>query len=162
MEYEFRPIGKKCATTGADLVPGSTCHSVLVEKNGDFERLDFSEEGWKGPPEGAIGAWKCSVPKPAEVRKQALDPTTLFTFFEQMVELGRPDEERLRYILALLLLRKRKLKLDGSRTEGPDDYLQLSGIQGEGAYEVRDLHLSDEELEQLQQDLNARLTAEFG
>lgn len=162
MEYEFRPIGKKCATTGADLVPGSVCHSVLVEKNGDFERLDFSDEGWRGPPEGAVGTWKCSVPKAAEVRKQALDTDALFGFFEQLVETGRPDEEGLRYILALLLMRKRKLKLDGSRTEGTDDYLQLSGIQGEGAYEVRDLHLSDAEMEQLQQDLNARLATEFG
>ena len=161
MEYEFRPIGKKCAGTGADLVPGSVCHSVLVEKNGDFERLDFSESGWQGAPDGAVGSWKCYVPKPAEVRKQALDSNALFAYFEQLVESANPAQENLRYILGLLLLQKRKLKLDGSRQEGADEYLQLSGNQGEGSYEVRDPHLSDEQMQQLQHELNAHLAGEF-
>ena len=38
MEYQFRPIGKKCAATGEDLVPGDECYSVLVGKDGGLER----------------------------------------------------------------------------------------------------------------------------
>lgn len=161
MEYEFRPIGKKCAGTGGDLVPGSVCHSVLVERNGEFERLDFSETGWKGAPEGTVGSWKCFVPKPLVVRKQALDPNILFTYFEQLVEAANPAQENLRFILALLLYRKGKLKIDGSRQQGEEEYLQLSGSHGEGEYEVRDPHLSDEEMQKLQQELNTHLAGEF-
>lgn len=161
MEYEFRPLGKKCTGTGADLVPGSMCHSVLVERLGGFERLDFSEAGWKGMPEGAVGSWKCQVPKAAEVRKKALDTATLFTHFEQMIEAANPAQENLRYILALYLLQKRKLKADGSRQQGDEEYLQFSGMDGEGPYEVRDPHLNEVEMQKLQQELNAYLGGEF-
>lgn len=161
MEYQFRPIGKKCAATDEDLVPGSACYSVLVEKDGELQRVDFSENGWKGPPEGALGVWKCVVPKPAEVRHEPLDTTALMTCFEQLTEEASPAREGLRYILALLLVKKRRLRLEGSRTEGEDEYLQLAGAQGEGAYEVRDLDPSDQDIQQWQRELNVYLASEW-
>lgn len=162
MEYQFKPIGKKCAGTGADLVPGTTCYSVLVEDGGDFLRLDFSDEGWKGPPAGAVGVWKSVVPKPAEVTRQPLDTDALMAYFEQLCEEADPARERMRYILALLLLQKRRLRLDGSRRDGNDEFLQLAGGHGEGAYEVRDLHPTDEEMLDMQRELNVHLADEWG
>ena len=161
MEYQFRPIGKKCAGTGADLVPGETCFSALVDNKGELQRLDFSEAGWKGPPAGTLGVWKCVVPKPAEVRHEPLDTTALMTCFEQLTEEASPAREGLRYILALLLVKKRRLRLEGSRTDGDNEYLQLAGAHGEGAYEVRDLNPSDEEVQQWQRELNVYLASEW-
>jgi hypothetical protein len=161
VEYQFRPIGKKCAATGADLVPGEWCHSALVERGGELQRLDFSEDGWQGPPDGTLGVWKCLVPKAAEIRHEPLDTTALMTCFEQLIEEASPAREGLRYILALLLIKKRRLKLEGSRSEGEDEYLQLAGSQGEGAYEVRELNPSDEEVHQWQRELNVYLASEW-
>ena len=161
MEYQFRPIGKKCATTGKDLVPGSVCHSVLVMRNGELQRLDYSKEGWNGPPEGALGVWKCIVPRAAEVRHEPLDTNALMRCFEQLTEEASPAREGLRYILALLLVKKRRLRLDGSRADGDEEYLQLAGAQGEGAYEIRDLNPSDEEVLQWQRELNVYLASEW-
>lgn len=161
MEYQFKPVGKKCAATGADLVPGSVCHSVLVEEGDELSRLDYSEAGWKGPPPGTVGTWKSVVPKPAEPKRAPLDTNALMTCFEQLTEQADPAREKLRYILALLLLQKRRLHLDGSRQEGSEEYLQLSGSQGEGAWEVRDLQLNDQEMHVLQHELTAYLEAEW-
>lgn len=161
VEYQFRPIGKKCAATGEDLVAGSVCHSAIVDTNGELARLDFSEKGWKGPPEGAIGVWKCIVPRAAEMRHEPLDTTALMTCFEQLTEEASPGREGLRYILALLLMKKRRLKLEGSRIDGDDEYLQLAGAQGEGSWEVRDLHPTDEEVLQWQRELNVYLASEW-
>ena len=163
MEYQFRPMGKKCAGTGAELVPGSVCYSVVVEKNGEQERLDYSEAGWNGPPEGHLGYWQCVVPEPAAVKKNLYDPQALLSYFEQLTEDAQPVHERIRYILALLLLQKRVFHLDGSRRDGEDEYWQISGAQGVGAYEVRDLNITDdEEMHELQAELTARLAAEWG
>jgi len=161
MEYQFRPIGKKCAATGEDLVAGSFCYSVLIEKSGELQRLDYSENGWKGPPEGAVGVWKCQVPRPVEVRHEPLDTNALMTCFEQLTEEGSPAREGLRYILALLLVKKRRLRLDGSRIDGEEEYLQLAGAQGEGAWEVRDLNPSDDDVQQWQRELNVYLASEW-
>lgn len=160
MEYQFRPLGKKCAATGEDLAPGSTVHSVAVEKEGEILRLDFSEKGWAGPPDGAIGSWTCVVPHPV-AKRTLLDANTLMTCFEQLTEEANPAQEGLRYILALFLINKKRLRVDGSRQDGNEEYLQLSGANGEGAYEVRDPQPSDEETHELQRQLNEYLAREW-
>lgn len=161
MDYQFRPIGRKCAATGAELVPGTLCHSVLIERNGDLQRLDYSAEGWTSPPPEAIGVWTCFVPKPHEVRQEPLDTNALMSCFEQLSEEGNPARDGLRYILALLLVKKRRLKLDGTRADGDVDYLQLSGAHGEGVWEVRDPNPSDADVQQWQRELNVYLASEW-
>lgn len=161
MDYQFKPLGKKCAATGEELTPGSVCYSALIEEDGELQRLDYSEKGWTGPPPGAVGTWVCTVPLPVQTKKNPLDPAALMSYFEQLMEAGNPTQEKLRYILALLLIQKKRLHCDTSRQDGEESYLQLSGTQGE-AFEVRELQLSDEEMLELQQELNAHLAAEWG
>jgi hypothetical protein len=161
MDYHLKPIGKTCAATGAELVPGSTCYSVLVEKDGEFVRVDYSPAGWSGPQEGVVGYWKCVVPHPVQNTAKPLDADALMRYFEQLGEDPNPAQEKFRYVLALLLLQKRRLKVDGSRQDGDIEYLQLSGCRGEGTFEVRDPQLADDEIQQIQQGLNAHLTTEW-
>jgi hypothetical protein len=160
MEYHVKPIGKTCAATGEELVPGSVCHSVLVERDGQWVRLDFSEVGWSGPPEETLGYWRCVVPEPA-TKPRPLDADALMRCFEQMSEEASPAQDKFLYVLALLLLQKRRLRIEGSRRDGEAEYLELIGRHGEGPFEVRDQQLSDEEIERLQRDMIAQLTAEW-
>ena len=161
MDYQLKPLGKSCAATGEDLVPGTLCHCVVVERDGEQLRLDFSEHGWAGPPEGTIGHWRCAVPEPAAAKPRAVDPEELMQYFEQLCEDGNPLQETFRYVIALLLLQKRRLRLDGSRLDGETEYLQLVGSHGEGPFEVRDQDLQPEEIETLQRELNAQLAAQW-
>lgn len=77
MDYHLKPIGKTCAATEALLEPGTLVHSVLIEKENETVRLDFSAEEWTGPPEGAIGHWRCIVPFPEVEKSRPLDPDSL-------------------------------------------------------------------------------------
>jgi len=161
MEYHFKPPSKSCATTGRPLVAGAVCHSVLVEKNGVLTRLDYSDEGWQGPPEGHFGYWKTVVPIGHDPREQRLDPETAFRYFEQLCEEASPTTERQRYVLALLLLQQRKLKLEGTRSGEDGDMLELTGQQGEGTYHVLHLKLTDAETQQIQAELKVQLATEW-
>jgi hypothetical protein len=161
-EYQVRSIGKKCAVSGETLAPGAVCYSALVEQNGELTRLDYSAAHWKGPPQGAVGHWKLRVPLPVQNRKAPLDPAALISFFEQLTEEANPVHDRLRYVVALLLIQKRRFRLDGSRSIEGEEWIQVSGMHGEGAWEIRDYPLSEEEAQSLQQELNARLAVEFG
>lgn len=161
MDYHLKPLGKKCAATEQPFEPGLLCHSVVVEVNGELVRLDFSEEGWTGPPEGTLGHWTCLVPIPSETKAKPLDTDALMRYFEQLEEDGNPTQDKFRYVIALLLLQKRRLKLDGSQKDGEIEYLELSGARGEGPFLVRDQHLEDEEIAQLQSSLNTHLAAEW-
>lgn len=159
MSYRVKPLGKICAGTGEPLVPGSRIHSVLVDRDHEQVRLDYSEAGWNGPPEGTLGHWRCIVPEPVASGPKPLDTEALFRFFEESAEDQNPTQEKFRYVVALLLLQKRRLQLEGSRKDGEIEYLLLIGSRSEGPFEVRDQHLAPEEIQQLQSDLNAHLSA---
>lgn len=154
VDYQIRPIGKTCAATGQPLVPGERVYSVVVEQNGTLVRMDYSPAGWSGAPDGALGQWRCTVPHPEATSGPALDPDELFAYFEQLVEDANPAQDQLRYVLALFLLQKRRLRLDGSRVDDDGEFLQLSGCRGEGPYEIPDQQLAESEIRRLQAELN--------
>ncbi len=157
MDYRVKPIGKICAATGEPLEPNATVQSVLVERDGETVRLDYSEEGWDGPPEGTIGQWRAVVPPPADDKPKPLDVETLLEHFQQLLEDANPAQAQMCYVMALLLLQKRRLSLDGSRLDGDIAYLELSGSRGEGPFEVRDQQLSADEITALQAHLTEQL-----
>lgn len=159
MDYQIKSIGRECAGSGQPLEPGLACHSVVVEQNGQLIRLDYHPEAWEGPPEGTIAHWICRVPEPETARKAALDTDTLMAYFEQMWEDANPAREKLMYLLALMLIQKRRIRIDGSRNDADEEWLQLSGSQGEGPWEIRDQNLTEDEIERLQADLNTQLQA---
>jgi len=161
MDYHLKPIGKTCAATGDKLRPGTKCYSVLVEQDGEMLRLDYAEEAWSGPPAGTVGQWKCEVPEPETEKVKPLDPDALMRYFEQLNEDSNPAQEKFRYVLALLLMQKKRLKLDDSRHDGEIEYLVFVGMQGEGTFEVRDQNLSDDEITQLQASLDTHLDQEW-
>ena len=158
MDYQLKPLGKACAATGQPLAPGSVCHSVVVERNGQFVRLDYAAEGWKGPPADAISYWQTRVA--ASKHPQQIDPDALMRYFEQLCEEGSPNCDVDRYVSVLMLLRLKRLRLDDARCDDDGEFLVLSGLRGEGTFEVRRLQIPDDELAGLQQQLKAQLAGE--
>jgi hypothetical protein len=152
VDYVIRALGKTCAATGRAFAPGERIVSVVVERNGTHERLDFAEREWKEPPPLTIGLWRCRAPE-AVVRPAAIDPEAMMAYFEQLAEDANPGHDKLRYVLALYLLQKRRLRLDGARVDDDGEFLQLSGSRGEGPYEIRDQQLADDEIKTLQSEL---------
>src|SRR5690348_3940660 len=120
-----------CAGTGEELEPGSLCHSALVESNGELTRLDFSEAGWVSPPAGLVAHWRCQVPEPTASTKKSLDVDDLMRQFEQLNEEASPSQDKFRYVLALLLLQRRRLRLDGTKTIDDQEFLEVTGARGE-------------------------------
>lgn len=161
MDYHIKPAARACAATGRKFAPGETCHSVLVERQGQLVRLDYAEEAWSGPPEDSLGDW-ITVVTDETARSPALDTDRLFGYFEQLCEDANPARDRLRYVLALLLLQKRRLRLEGTHRDDDDnEYLDLIGSKSEGPYEVPDQSLTDDEIAQLQASLKQQLEDEW-
>jgi len=157
MDYQLKPIGKHCHATGESLVPGALCHSALIEQQGQLVRLDYLATAWPGTPQGAIADWTCRVPDSTEETRAPLDPESLFELFEQLHDEASPSRAQLTYVLALLLIQKKRLRIDDTLLDEDDDVLILSGSGGEGPFELRDQDLSDAEIETLQHELNSYL-----
>ena len=157
MDYQFGPLGKTCAASGKPLCPGDRCVSALVEQAGHLVRLDFLEEHWPGEPPHSMGSWKFQVPLATAQQQRLLETDSLFRFFEQMLEDANPGLDRLRYVAGLALLQRRRIKLDGSRREGNQEFLVFLGQRGEGPFEVVDQQLSADDMAALEAELKRML-----
>lgn len=153
MDYNIRPISKTCAATGEPLVPGQQCWSVITESDGKLVRLDYSANSWQGPPEGSLGHWQCEIPADADAGRRKIDADSLFDYFIQLCESPNIVEQDYQYVLALLLLRKRRLILEDSIEIDDQPAMRLIGSAGEGPFEVIERELSDDQITDLQAQL---------
>ena len=153
MEFNIRPVAKACAKSGRSFRPGDTCWSVLFEKDGQLVRQDFSAEAWSGPPSGAIGHWRCRIPESAESIRPKLDADSLFEYFMQLSDSPNIVQQQYRYVLSLLLLRKRRLILEEVINIDDRPTMRLVGSGGEGPFDVAEEELSEDQIERLQHQL---------
>jgi len=153
MEYRIKPPGTTCRATGEPLEPGSVCRSALVEVDGKQLRYDYSPKAWPGPPEGTLGHWLCRIPE-AKGNAILTDPDELMQRFEQLDDDGGHEvQQQLRYALALMLIRAKRLVLDETTIEDERVILHLAGVRGEGTFLVPDLQLPTAQIAELQKQL---------
>jgi hypothetical protein len=153
MEFNIRPAAKCCAKTGQPFQSGDVCWSILIEQNGVLVRQDFSSEAWEGPPPEAIGHWRCEVTETAEAGRPKLDADSLFDYFLQLSDSPNIVQQQYRYVLALLLLRKRRLVLEEVVEFDDRPTMRLVGSGGEGPFDVPEEELNEDQIERLQQQL---------
>ncbi len=153
MDFNVRPVSKICTASGQELPLGRPCWSVLIEQDGRIVRQDFSEESWTGPPEGIIGYWQSMVPERTSSNATRLDADALFEYFLQLCESPNKVELDYQYVLALLLLRKRRLLLEESVTVDDQPAMRLIGTGGEGPFDVVERDLPQDRIEELQNQL---------
>ena len=118
-----RPTGS-CAATGQPINPGDKFVAALVERQGEegLERLDYCIEAWlKGerpkPPLWLFASWRGTAGKAEEKRAQfTMGDEELIELFEQLGDAADIKRQAFRFLLTLLLIRKRLLKYEGQRT----------------------------------------------
>ena len=67
-------------------------------------------EAWQGPPEGVLGWWKSHMPE-RDARKLHWAPNDVMLELLEGLE-SQPDKQDMRYVLALLLIRRRVVRLE--------------------------------------------------
>ena len=153
MDFNVRPVGRLCAVSGQELSAGQSCWSVLIERAGQIVRQDYSNEVWTGPPESAIGYWKNVIPDRASGASSVLDIDSLFEYFVQLCDSPNRVEQDYLYVLALLLMRKRRLSLEESILVDGFPAMRLIGTAGEGPFDVLERDLIESRIEELQRQL---------
>ncbi len=158
MRQEVAAHTRRCHSTGRELQPGEEYYSALVETLVGTERWDFSLEGWAGPPEGTVGYWKARLPEQqaAPVVKE-VPVETMLDFFDRLSEAPgklNDQERRLRFVLSLLLVRKRALKLHSVRREESGDFLVVRRPSSKETIDVLDPGLTETETASVEQELS--------
>ena len=120
--YASSRSSHECIVSGKLLGPGEPCVVVLCEREdqpGLLERVVISVESWdegsRHPdPDRVVGSWRTRLPEAGEKRASLLDASTSIELLEQLGESDDPQRLAFRYVLALLLVRARRLEFVGS------------------------------------------------
>ena len=134
-QYSIGSATRRCAATDRELATGDRFVAALVQRPEEevFERLDFSEQAWMDgtrPARGLTlyGFWRGVVQEPGAKKRLLIDDQSLLELFEQSEDdlggaagtdgqVAPTNSERLafRFVLGLILLRKRLLVQEGSK-----------------------------------------------
>ncbi len=155
MEFEIQKCARRCARSERELRPGDLVYSALVSEASTIERRDFAEEAWDGPPENAVGWWQARIPTPEQNRVQWAPHEVMLHYFVELE--AAADQQDLRYVLALLMVRRRILRLEGSESEGEQgEQLVLYCPGNETEYRIPVVTPEGPRVQEIQQEL-ARL-----
>lgn len=110
IDYEVQRCTRHCAVTLRELQPGETFFSTLTAEGAQVVRRDYAPEAWQGPPEGVLGWWKAQMPE-RDAKKVHWAPNDVMLELLETLE-PQPDKQDMRYVLALLLIRRRVLRLE--------------------------------------------------
>lgn len=117
--YDLGRHADTCAATGVPLHPGDPFVACLVERRAEegFDRVDLSQEAWVGGhrPAKLFAFWSGTKPEANQKPRVFIDDDALVSIFDQLE--GATDAKRLafRYVLALVLIRKRLIRQVGTR-----------------------------------------------
>jgi hypothetical protein len=155
MEYEVQRCTRHCAATGRELCPGESYYSVLTAQGADLVRLDYAGDAWPGPPAESVAWWKSQIPGAATRRSHWAPNDAMLDFFDLLE--GQPDNQDMRYVLALLLVRRRVMRIEEGEGAADDGQtLSLYCPRRDVSYQVAAVVPSEARIEQIQEEL-ARL-----
>ena len=160
-EWEVdKPFGR-CYGTGRKIEYGEEYFGALVQTDEGLQRRDFCADYWESQKPEVFCYWKTRLPQPGQKRQLFVDDQMLMAFFERLEKETEQEKIDFRFVLALILMRKRILKYDATRVEDDKEIWRLRIVGEKQTAEVVNPHLDEEQIEQLSSQIGEILQAEL-
>ena len=155
-----KPLGQ-CCGTGKRIEAGEEYFAALVETGEGLARRDFCADYWQQEKPRVYCYWKTKLPSPNQKKQMFVDDEMLMAFFERLEKETEQEKVNFRFVLALVLMRKRRLKYDSSRTEGGTEIWQLRVVGDKQLVEVVNPNLDQEQVGQLSSQIGQILQVDL-
>jgi hypothetical protein len=153
-EWEIdKPLGQ-CYGTGRKIEHGQEYFAALVETPEGLRRRDFCADYWQQQKPDVFCYWKTKLPESGRKKQLFVDDQMLMAFFDRLANETEQEKLNFRFVLMLILMRKRLLKYDSSRTEDDKEIWRLRIVGEEKFTEVVNPHLDEGQIEQLSSQLS--------
>ncbi|MCE9545925.1 MAG: hypothetical protein K8T25_10460 [Planctomycetia bacterium] len=158
MDFEVQRCSRHCATSGRELAPDEEFYSTLAAEGSAVVRHDYALDAWHGPPEGVLGWWKSRMPGRTTRRVNWAPSDVMLEYFEELA--ARPDKQDARYLLALLLIRRRVFRLEETREDtAGHETLVLYCPRRETSFEATVVQPDETRTREIQEELAALLVS---
>ncbi len=160
-EWEInKPLGQ-CYGTGRKIEHGEDYFGALVETGEGLQRRDFCVDYWESEKPDVFCYWKTRLPHPNQKKQIFVDDEMMLAFFERLEKETEQEKVNFRFVLALVLMRKRRLKYDATRFEDDKEIWRLRIAGDKQIVEVVNPHLDEEQIEQLSSQIGQILQTDL-
>ena len=156
-EYNISKTASQCCSCRRELGDGEEFVATVIEGDEELHRNDYCLACWDadGRPQEAdlLGLWRGRLRRRQEKKRLFVDDELLINFFERLEDADDPAKVGFRFVLALVLMRKKLLVYDRSETaDGADVWtMHLKGSQDQ--YKVIDPHMDEDKIAEVSQQL---------
>jgi hypothetical protein len=152
LDFDVQRFTRRCAKTGREFDPGETFYSVLLVDGSNVLRRDYCAQAWEGPVDEALAWWKSQVPDLHAKKPHWAPSDVLLHYFTQLEQ--QTDREDTRYVLALLMIRRRILRLEEAEVDQQGrETMMLYCPRNETEYQVQVTALTDQRVAEIQNEL---------
>ena len=147
--------GGVCSACEREFAVATDVVSALYDEGDSFSRRDWCRPCFDGPDRGRdpFSWWATEVPEPQEL-KAAFDLGVAREFLVRLLREDAPERESLRYLLALMLMRKRGVKLVEQYTDSRGEVMTFTVPPHEEEHEVVCADIDEEEADGLRAELD--------
>ncbi len=158
-DYKIPKTDARCLSCESHLAPGDKLVAALRERDGEFIREDYCPVCWDthNRSEGAnvFGVWHTHVPMPNEKKKLLVDDEVLINFFRRLGDTEEPAKINFRFVLALVLMRKKLLIYDRTDTDQADiDVWTMHFRKSDEKHKVIDPKMDEEKIAEVSRGLS--------
>lgn len=168
-DYNISKTSGLCVSCQDELPVGDEFVATVREAGEEFRREDYCLQCWQrhqqtqgGDRPELFGVWRSKVAKLQEKKKLFIDDDLLINFFERIGEATDEMKSSFRYVLALVLMRKKLLVYD--RTQRDDDEAEVWLMHFKGSDEthrVIDPKMNEEKIAEVSRQLGQILEGEL-
>ena len=161
--YDVPQPAGVCAITGRQIQPGEKFYAVVRETPTGLERLDVSPEAWaEFDRRDLLGFWQTTMPRAEQKPKKLfVDDEVLCTLFERLADTGEPAKLNFRFVLGLILMRKRIVLYEATRQEEGRDVWVVRLKGREDRLDLVDPKLTEAQVAEVSQQLGDILQQEL-
>jgi len=149
-----------CAGCQRAFEVGETFRAYLYEAPEGYARRDYCLNCQPPDEPEPLGSWKTSRPEPAPRKILPFDRDAIYGFFTRLEDAEERPQIHFRFVLALLLWRKKVLKLERSVTVDDREIWEFVAIRTGDVHRVQRPALDEAELQQLSDQLEQLLAGQ--
>ena len=151
----------RCAGSGEKLLPGTTYYASLIDCGETFERRDYSTSYWDTEHPEIFSYWLTIIQAPNEKKKLLVDDDVLVNLFERLANTDIVSKQNFRFVLTLILMRKRRVKYEGSYKKDGLEYWKMRLVREKSYTDVLNPHLTESQISEVSQELSTILNTEL-
>ena len=163
IEWNIQCRAQACQACHKPFAHKELFHTLLFDHKHAYERLDVCENCWKTQfsqgatdRKGFVSYWQSVYEVPPAAAPDPIQKETAESLLRKLIEQNDPSHAAARFILAVMLERKRLLKVKAQLLEDQQRVFVYEHVKTGDLFQIPDPNLKLDQLEEVQRDV-ARL-----